>query len=423
MAAGWRSAARLWRPATSGITPSGSFGMLTVAAALAMAYAALWRGALSGWWLLVPVAVFVGLGVLLERVVNEHSRLSRGIAFYERSLARLDGRWAGSGESGARFLEEQHLYAQDLDLFGSGSLFEMLSSARTGMGEEALAGWLLAPAPPETVRARHQAVVELAPRLDLREDFAVLGESVRACVDPKRLAAWGEREPVLPSSGLRAAAWAFSLVGATTIAVLVALMASWPGLLKVPEVVRNGLPAYLLLIFFLFVAVHWRLRKHTGRIIDEVEQALRDLDVLAGVLNRLEVERFSSPRLAVLRADLDTQGTPASRRIARLKLLMDLLDSRRDAIFGLIAPLLMWEIHLCYAFEDWRRISGPALRRWLNAVGEIEALSSLAGYCYEHPARRVPGIRCGIALLRSRSVVPSAARRRRGRAERRTPWR
>jgi MutS domain V len=363
----------------------GFLRMLTVAAALAMTYAALWRGALSGWWLLVPVAVFVELGVLLQRVVNEHSRLSRGIAFYERSLARLDGRWAGTGESGARFLEEQHLYAQDLDLFGSGSLFEMLSSARTGMGEETLAGWLLAPAPPETVRARHQAVVELAPRLDLREDFAVLGESVRACVDPKRLAAWGEREPVLQSYGLRLAAWALTFVGATTIAVLAALMASWPGLLKVPEVARNGLPAYLLLIFFLFVAVHWRLRKHTARIIDEVEQALRDLDVLAGVLNRLEAERFSSPRLALLRADLDTQGTPPSRRIARLKLLMDLLDSRRDAIFGLIAPLLMWEIHLCYAFEDWRRISGPALGRWLNVVGEIEALASLGGYSYEHP--------------------------------------
>jgi DNA mismatch repair ATPase MutS len=68
-----------------------------------------------------------------------------------------------------------------------------------------------------------------------------------------------------------------------------------------------------------------------------------------------------------------------------LKLLMDLLDSRRDVIFGMIAPLLLWDIHLCYAFEDWRRVSGPAMRRWLNAVGEIEALSSLAGYHYEHP--------------------------------------
>jgi MutS domain V len=350
-----------------------------------MAYASWRHAALSGWWLLVPVVVFFWLGWLLQRVLNDRSRLSRAMAFYERALARLDGRWAGTGESGARFLDEHHLYAQDLDLFGDASLFQLLSSARTRMGEETLAAWLLEPSPPATVQARQQAVVELAPHLDLREDLAVLGEDARVGVDPKRLVAWGERQPILESSRFRVVAWVLSLFGVITIAVLIALMGSWPGLLKLPEIVREGLPSYLLFIFFAFLAVLWRFRKRTGRIIHEVEEALCDLDLLAGVLRRLEIECFASPRLATLRAELETEGTPPSRRIARLKLLMDLLDSRRDLIFGMIAPLLLWEIHLCYAFEDWRRTSGPAMRRWLNAVGEIEALSSLAGYYYEHP--------------------------------------
>jgi DNA mismatch repair ATPase MutS len=51
----------------------------------------------------------------------------------------------------------------------------------------------------------------------------------------------------------------------------------------------------------------------------------------------------------------------------------------------LIGPLLLWDVHLVYAIERWRRTSGPAVRRWLAAVGEIEALSSLAAYHYEHP--------------------------------------
>src|SRR5262249_19873347 len=100
---------------------------------------------------------------------------------------------------------------------------------------------------------------------------------------------------------------------------------------------------------------------------------------------RLETESFGSPCLVALRAELDTQGWPASRRIARLSLLMDLLDSRRNALFQPVAAFLLWDIHLSYAFEDWRRTSGPYLRRWLNAVGEMEALSSLAAYSYEHP--------------------------------------
>jgi hypothetical protein len=47
-----------------------------------------------------------------------------------------------------------------------------------------------------------------------------------------------------------------------------------------------------------------------------------------------------------------------------------------------IRPLLLWDIHLSYAIEEWRRVSGPAMRRWLSAAGEMEALESIAGYYY-----------------------------------------
>ena len=70
-------------------------------------------------------------------------------------------------------------------------------------------------------------------------------------------------------------------------------------------------------------------------------------------------------------------------QIAKLNRLIELVDSRRA--LQLISPLLMWDLHLSYSIESWRAVSGPALRRWLNAVGEIEAFSSLAGYYYEHP--------------------------------------
>ena len=89
-------------------------------------------------------------------------------------------------ETGERFLDDTHLYARDLDMFGRGSLFELLSSARTRIGEETLAAWLKAPADPAAVRARQDAVRELAPRTDLREDLAVIGEDARKGCTPKR---------------------------------------------------------------------------------------------------------------------------------------------------------------------------------------------------------------------------------------------
>ena len=75
-------------------------------------------------------------------------------------MARLDGTWAGTGPDGARFLEG-HPYARDLDLFGPGSLFQLLDTARTEIGEETLADWLREGATIEEIRARQAAVAEL----------------------------------------------------------------------------------------------------------------------------------------------------------------------------------------------------------------------------------------------------------------------
>src|SRR5262249_50958639 len=118
---------------------------------------------------------------------------------------------------------------------------------------------------------------------------------------------------------------------------------------------------------------------------DEVEHAAEDLALLSGVLGRLERERFTAARLVALRADLDVEGLPPSRRIAQLNTLTGLVDSRDHFFLRLAGPLVLWDVHLAYAIEGWRRASGPAMRRWLTAVGEIEALLSLAGYHYERP--------------------------------------
>jgi MutS domain V len=370
----------------------GNLRVLVFLGAVAMAFAAFDRGALSKWWLLVPTALFFWLGARLGRLEAQRAALSRAIAFYSRGLARLDGRWAGSGETGARFLDEHHLYARDLDIFGEASLFELLCYARTRIGEERLATWLQEPAPPDAVKARQTAVLELATRVDLREDLAVLGEKARAGVQTEVLAAWGERHPLLEFSPFRPVAWGLSLVGALAVAALVTYLAAGLGIFELAESTMAGLRVSFLLAALIFGGVLWRFKNLTDQIIQEVEQAAHDLSLFAGVLHRLEDERFVSPRLATLRAELDIQGRPPSRRIARLNWLMALVDSRHHLIVRLFGPLVLWDLHLCFSLEDWRRTSGPDIRRWLNAVGEIEALSSLAAYSYEHPRDVFPDV-------------------------------
>jgi hypothetical protein len=346
-------------------------------AAVLIGWLAFGAGRLSPWWLVVPAAAFVALLVLHARARRHRRRAERAAALYARGLARLDGQWAGAGRAGERFRDPHHPYAEDLDVFGEGSLYELLCEARTSMGEETLAAWLLAPADPATVAARQAAVQAMTPRLDLREDLAVLGEEVAATV---RADAFGElAKPVAepPSPRLRLGAATVSTLAAAAVVV-------WAAGWAPPVVALVGLGIQGL--------VGWRLRGRVGDADRAVAGHGPDLELLAAVLERLEREPLGSPLLDRLHADLVTDGRRPSPAVRRLRLWVDLLDSRRNQFFALIAQLTMWGAHCAMAIEAWRVRHGASVPAWLAAVGELEALGSLAGYAYEHPADVYPTI-------------------------------
>ena len=369
--------------------------LAAVIAAAAVVWLAL-AGHLSIVWITLPIAVFAVLVAIHDRLLRILERRRRAQRFFERALARLDGKWAGTGEPGDRYLDPAHAYARDLDLFGAGSLFELLCTARTHIGEDTLARWLLAPAGPATARARQEAVSELRPRVDLREDLAVVAEESRTGLDPVSLAAWGEAPGLLERGGLHAATRAFSalgVVGASALAVYVL------GLLGA---VRISAPVSLLLrdVFLAVLAVNatflYRMHRRIEAVVTAAEEAAHELKVLSEVLLRLERESFQAPLLAALRASLDTEGAPPSKRLGRLSRLMELLDSRDHVLLRVAEPFVLWTTHLAFAVEAWRRHSGPVVRRWLTATGEMEALCSLASHAFEHPDDPFPEfVACG----------------------------
>ncbi len=170
--------------------------------------------------ILIPVSAFVIFGVLHGRLLRAVAACSRSIRFYELGLARLDGKLGRKRDvTGERFLEPSHPCARDLDLFGRGSIFELLCTARTRAGEEALARWLLAPAPPDEIRARQSAAIELSDRVGFRESLAGTGEDLGLGVRPAQLIEWGEAKAILPAgmmirilAPVLAAVWIFSFL-------------------------------------------------------------------------------------------------------------------------------------------------------------------------------------------------------------------
>jgi MutS domain V len=357
---------------------------LAIAALAALALVLVWQGRTPIATLLLPAALYVGTAVWHDRVLRARNRAARAAAVYERGLARLEDRWQGNGTAGLRFLSPDHLYAADLDLFGTGSLFELLCLAQLPAGQEALASWLLAPAPPDIIRARQAAVEELRDKLDLREDLALLDAEVPSIIDTAALAEWGEAPPMLASRALRLLA---PLLATAAIVTAVGwLFYDWP-----------AAPFFLVLVLEAVVTLLWWTR--TGRILHDIDGPARSLALLEGLLHRLEQTPVEAPLLRSLGERLLVRGRPPSARVRALRLLIDLHDSEHSPFFAIVAPVLMWRPQIAWAVEYWRAESGPHLRDWLAAVGEFEALLSLAGYAYEQAADPFPEILDGGPLF------------------------
>jgi hypothetical protein len=355
----------------------GIFRLLVFLVIAGLLYAA-FRG-VSLWATSAPVAVFIALVWWQSRVERNAELLRRAIRFYERGIARLDHRWQGTGEAGDRFADPHHPYSADLDLFGRASLFELLSTARTRGGESRLASWLQSPAPPDELRQRHQAISELRPMLDLREQIAVLGDDFRAGVNPEQLAQWAGK-PARPfPAWMRALSLLFSIIAFAAIVWWV-----------VTDFVDPDARIALLSIGLVEGLFALSIRARILPIVHSVEEPAHDLDLLAQILAAIETQQFQSPRLAALRAAINVQDATASHRIHRLHRWMELLDSRDNAFVRVFGPLLLWTTQMAMGVETWRAENGPQVAGWLSAVSEIEALSSLANYAWEHPADPFP---------------------------------
>ncbi len=327
--------------------------------------------AFPAWTLVLPAVALVILIAIHGSVIERKNRLARGVAYYEAGLARLDDRWSGVGHDGIRYRDSAHPYSDDLDLFGPGSLFQLISRARTRVGEDTLARWLREPADVATVRARQEAVSELREALDLRESMALLDAKIHDDLDQNRLERWALDKPSPIPLTVRAVA----IVLAVTA---LAMAAGW--------LLLNWHLLWLLLALTGLAMVLFSCRRQIHQLVQTVDAADFGLAILAQVLSLLETQSFRTALLAELRGRLQTDGLPPSRHIARLHGLIGWLNNcTRNQLFAPLALLLCLPVHLVHAIEIWRAGVGKHIPDWLEAVGQFEALLSFAGYAWEHP--------------------------------------
>lgn len=335
------------------------FGLLAVAAVLCRS---------EGSWGMALIIWLLGLlltGIWHIRIERDRNAARRGIRFYQAGLQRLEGNWLGKGSPGTEFLDPHHPYAADLDVFGAGSLFELVNAAHTQQGRTTLATWLLEPATSPEILARQEAIKELSPKVDLRERLGFIAAEAKAWIPTESLISWARQPRILNSNAVRVTAFCLPWL---SLALLAAGQWTWCGVALAVE-------------YVLAQTYKHRVQKVT-RTVGVVQH---DLKWLGDIFECLESENFKSERLRRMDDGRQSGGIPASDAIQRLATFYSWIASRQNPLLGPIGGWFMLETQVAFAVEAWRAQFGMMVEPWLRHLGEIEALSSLAGYAFEHP--------------------------------------
>jgi hypothetical protein len=363
--------------------------LICFVAFLICAWLAFGTHSLRAAWIAIPAIAFFVLVVAHDRVLRREDRAKRIVRFYDDGIARIENRWAGRGDSGDRFRDPSHPYAEDLDVFGEGSLFELLATTRTAAGSSRLATWLREPADAETIRRRQAAVLELRSRLDLRLRLALAGDASTATIQQEAIETWASA----PSGALPRAIFFLAVLASSMSITGIGL---W--------IFTAAGPAPLLVALVLQSLLAVVLRSRVSPVLAAAETPVQSVARTSSLLRCVESEHFDAPLLAELRRELETTGRLPSVELEGLRRLVDRRDARSNQFFAPIGALLMWGTHVALGLEKWRDRCGPRLGIWLGAAAEIEALCALSSFAFEHPADPFPEIVTESALFDGREL-------------------
>ncbi len=324
--------------------------------------------------------LFVVFAVLVVR----HARIEERAAWHDalltvnrRASARVERKWdwLPPGDVPAGVDLRGHPYALDLDLFGRASLFQWLGPAATAGGAGRLAAWLLAPAEPLEIRARQEAVAELAHLLDWREQIAAHGVLAGGGQDPGALTflGWAEGPGAFGSRGT-----------ALRLVVLLLTGAIWTLLLlHVFGVVDD---AYWLAPLILGIILSFGMTKTIHSSFERAGAGQRTLGRYASLLEDATASRFDAPWLRAVQERMTAEGAVAPTCMRRLARILGFAELRTGAalLHFPIQALTLWDFHVLFALEGWRAHVGRRVRGWFDALSDLDAAAALASVRFDH---------------------------------------
>lgn len=339
---------------------------------------------------IIMVAIFIVFLFAFVYLMISHDKLFKArlyssmfVKINEDAIKRLNGEWDSFIDNGKDFLDQNHQYAYDLDIFGERSLFQWISVANTYLGREALRG-LLSGNRKDVVRIkmRQEAIKELAGKLAWRQRFSAEGLVVSENMkEPEKLISWAnEQNEFYKSSWLAIVVKILPL--STILSLTLAFVTS-----KVPYYV----PSFLVLIQYFLLKYKNRERHEVFKTSDKFS---KDIAVYNKMLKHFEKKDFEAELIKEIRNKMTGKtGKPAYEQVNRLSKIIDSISNRHAPFYLIFNILTLWDYRNMIILEKWKEDSGRYLKEWLEGLGMIEALSSLAIIRHDNPDWVMPEIK------------------------------
>lgn len=330
--------------------------------------------------------IALGLVILFVAALFRHLNLRKEIrrtrgfiainqseqAYHSGDLSPFDG--------GRNWVDPEHLFANDLDLFGKHSLFQHVNRTVTLTGKKRLAEEMLSDAVTD-IPAEQQAIKELAEDVDWRQKFAVEGREFEEDPNLKRiLEIWQENET---AKGFLTTP--FLLYPLATLAF--GLLLNWfinPSLQSF-QWLSYAFGFNLLLVFSQF--------KFIKKEYTHLGQVSKSLSLYSELLHHIEERKFQSPRLVALKEKLQSSSVKSSVALRKLSLLLDGFDQLNNVVALLFTNgFYHYHLHVLRGLYNWKKTHGPAIYNWLEVVSEFDQICSKANYAYNHPEFNFPSV-------------------------------
>lgn len=345
--------------------------------------------------------LFVYLSVIHNKFIKDKNYFHAMLQINQMCLKRTVGQWNEFSDIGEEFMSPQHNYTYDLDIFGKGSLFQMLNMTATYSGRQKLAEILLNPLDQkEEIYKRQEALQELGKKLNFRHRLfsngLILNKNTMLAndkeSDKKRtktlldtmnklddVYSWAKEAKSLYTSSI----FKLFIFGVPVLSFCMLIL----GIIKI-------VPVYVPIVLYLlqFIMIGFRA-ENRNKSFELVEKHSDTLKVYKNLLKKFETVSFSSSYINSLKNNLkDDHENAAWKQIERLSKIWELIANRYNLMHIFVNTAVLWDFHCLAALENWKKSGGKHVERWFDTIGEVEALCSLSLMCHDNSEYVMPSI-------------------------------